>query len=227
MIDYLIELDTEILLSFNGLHCRYLDAFMQCFTGRFIWGAMYVAMLYAMIKQYGWKVALCYVVAVALVILIADQMVASCIRPYVERLRPSNLDNPVSAMVHIVDGYRGGRYGFPSCHAANSFALAMITSLIFASRRYTVFVFVWAAINSYTRLYLGVHYPGDLIVGALLGCLIGWVVYAVAFRCIRYKGLSGLTDSCLPSHKHPSDLVIMVGLITCFVIAIISGIKML
>ena len=93
-----------------------------------------------------------------------------------------NLDNPLSAMVHVVDGYRGGSYGFPSCHAANSFAFAAAVALIVRSRRCSLFVFGWAVLNSYSRIYLGVHYPGDLFCGAVIGIIAGAFVLLVGMH---------------------------------------------
>lgn len=186
MLDFLIDIDTQIFLFFNSLHLSFFDHFMKLFTGRFIWAPMYATILYILFRRFGWKVALCYTIAIPLVITCADQLCATIIRPWVERLRPTHIENPLSAFVHIVDGYRGGKYGFPSCHAANSFALASFLSLLFAKRRFTIFIFIWALINSYSRLYLGVHYPGDLLIGGAIGCLIGFIGYYIAKSITQY-----------------------------------------
>lgn len=180
MLDFLNDIDTQILLFFNDLHLPFFDHFMMAFTGRFIWAPMYATILYILFKRFGYKVAICYTIAIPLVIMCADQLCATVIRPWAERLRPANLNNPINSLVHIVDNYRGGKYGFPSCHAANSFALATFLSLLFAKRRFTIFIIVWAFLNSYSRLYLGVHYPGDLIIGALVGIAIGLIGYHIA-----------------------------------------------
>lgn len=229
MLDFLIDLDTKILLFLNGIQCTYFDNFMTLYTGRFIWAAMYATMLYALFRRFSWKVALGYTIAIALVIFISDQLIASVIRPYFERLRPSNPNNPISEFIYIVNGYRGGKYGFPSCHAANSFALAMITSLIFHSRKYTIFIFIWAFINSYTRLYLGVHYPGDLLVGAIIGIFVGWIVYSIAHYIILL--ISTPTERfSLRRNKmsqHPTKIKIYAGIATCLVIAIVSVFRMI
>lgn len=180
MLDFLIDIDTQIFLFFNSLHLPFFDYFMKAFTGKIIWIPMYATLLYIIFRRFGWKVALCYTLAIPLVIMCADQLCASIIRPYVERLRPTHIDNPINALVHMVDGYRGGKYGFPSCHASNSFALATFVALLFAKRRFTIFILVWAFINSYSRLYLGVHYPGDLVIGGIIGASIGAVGYIIA-----------------------------------------------
>lgn len=129
---------------------------------------------------------------------------------------PSNPANPLSEMVHIVGGYRGGSYGFPSCHAANSFALASFLILLFANRKLSLFIFAWAVLNSYSRVYLGVHYPGDLLVGAIIGTAAG---LAMAFAA------GYVADRVDRPHLKPSvntGVVTSVGAFTVAVIAVVS-----
>lgn len=180
MIDSLISADNELMLLLNGMHNDFFDTFMSIFSGRFTWIPMYVALAYVIVARYKARTAVVAMICVGLTILLADQICASVIRPEIARLRPSNLDNPLSAYIHIVNGYRGGPYGFPSCHAANSFALAFLSSLLVRRRAFTLLIFLWAFLNSYSRIYLGVHYPGDIIVGALIGCLCALTVYVPA-----------------------------------------------
>ncbi len=180
ILDFLIMLDEKIFLFFNGMHSEFWDYFMMTYTGKFIWIPMYAMVLFILYRSYKWKTATIFLLALTLSIVFADQVCATLIRPYVERLRPSNLENPLSALTIIVDGYRGGAYGFPSCHAANSFALAGFLYHTIKRRGFILFILGWALINSYSRLYLGVHYPGDLIVGGLIGFTIGTLLYYVA-----------------------------------------------
>lgn len=175
MIDIILDADSSVFLFINSLHCAFFDSFMSIYSGRFIWIPMYAALLLMMVKRYPLVKTLCLLVGIALSITLADQICASVIRPIFERLRPSNLDNPLSEFTHIVNGYRGGAYGFPSCHAANSFALAVFAATMLRQRGFTIFILVWAFINCYSRIYLGVHYPGDIIVGALIGSAIGYL----------------------------------------------------
>ena len=117
LLQLLSQWDTDLLLAINGWHNGYFDTFMYAYSGKWVWVPMYGALVYLLFRNLHWRTALLCLVGVALTITFADQVGASLIRPWVERLRPSNPDNPTSELVHIVNGYRGGRYGFPSCHA--------------------------------------------------------------------------------------------------------------
>lgn len=182
MIEFLNNIDTSIFLAINGHHSPFFDSFMMLFTGRFIWIPMYAMVLWIFFRGCNWKNALIYLGAVVLAIALTDQTCASLIRPAVERLRPSNLENTLSQLTYTVNEYRGGSYGFPSCHAANSFALATFMALFVRKRSFSIFIFLWAFLNSYSRLYLGVHYPGDLLVGAIIGSTFALFCYLLASR---------------------------------------------
>lgn len=181
----LIDLDTNIFLYLNGLHSQFWDSFMMLFSGKLIWGAMYAAFLWMLWRCMNWKAALTLTLMAVVLIALADQTCATVIRPYIERLRPSRLENELSSMVHVVNEYRGGLYSFPSCHAANSFAFAVFASLIVKHRAWTWFILLWALVNSYSRIYLGVHFPGDLLVGALIGTIVAVIIYNVSLAIAR------------------------------------------
>ena len=128
---------------------------------------------------------LAVLLAVAVVILIADQVSASIIKPAVARLRPSR--NPdLQATVHLVNGYNGGKFGFVSSHAANCFGIAMLLAFIFKNRAFTWFMIAWASLMCYSRIYLGKHFPGDVAGGALFGFLVGLSVYGI-FRLFEQR----------------------------------------
>lgn len=177
MLETLQHIDQQILLFLNGFHNPFWDSFMWLFTGKWIWIPMYAAILYVLLKNLNARMAIFTVIAIALTITYADQICATVIRPLVERMRPSNPDNPLSQFIHLVNDKRGGRYGFPSCHAANSFALAFFVMLFFKQWRLTLFIMLWATVNSYSRIYIGVHYPGDLVAGILVGLSGALLIY--------------------------------------------------
>ncbi len=188
IILWLADLDARLLLIVNGAHSPFFDAVMWCISGRWIWVPFYIVLTYMLFRRFSWKRATLCLITIGLIILAADQTCASLIRPEVCRLRPANLNNPLSHLVHVVNGYRGGRYGFPSCHAANTFALAMFMSLVFRNKRFTVMMFSWAIVVSYSRMYLGVHYFGDLFCGASVGSLFAVLFYLLLkFLCEKLK----------------------------------------
>lgn len=188
MIEWLQQIDGEALLAINGLHSPFWDNFMFLASGKFIWIPLYVAILCAILLKYGWKSALIWALAAGVTVALADQLCASVLRPLFCRYRPANLLNPISSAVHIVNEYRGGRYGFPSCHAANCFAIFVLLCPVVRRREFTISLLAWALLNCYSRMYLGVHYPGDLLFGALIGATVGWLVYlATRYIVNRYK----------------------------------------
>lgn len=174
---WLSDIDARLLLIVNGAHSPFFDSVMWCISGRWICVPFYAVLAYLLFRRMSWKRASICLVTIGLIILAADQTCATLIRPEIGRLRPANLNNPLSSFVHVVNGYRGGRYGFPSCHAANTFALAVFMSLVIRHKWFTVMMFSWAFIVSYSRMYLGVHYFGDLFCGATIGSLFAVLFY--------------------------------------------------
>ena len=174
---WLSDIDARLLLIVNGAHRPFFDSVMWCISGRWIWVPFYAVLAYLLFRRMSWKRASICLVTIGLIILAADQTCATLIRPEIGRLRPANLNNPLSSFVHVVNGYRGGRYGFPSCHAANTFALSVFMSLVIRHKWFTVMMFSWAFVVSYSRMYLGVHYFGDLFCGATIGSLFAVLFY--------------------------------------------------
>lgn len=216
MLTFLNELDTQALLAINGWRSTWADGFMYAFSSKAIWIPMYVSILYVIFRNFHWKVAVGCMVAIGLTILFADQVGASIIRPMVERMRPSNLNNPISEWVEIVNGKRGGRYGFPSCHAANTFGISFLILFIFRNRLLSCFMMLWALVTCWSRAYLGVHYPGDLLAGMLLG-LIGAALsyWLFSLYCKRIQATKPTTYQHL-------YIPVVVGMLTIVGMAVFS-----
>lgn len=170
-----MEWDRELLVTLNSYHVSWLDPVMYLTSQTMFWLPLYLFLLVLVIRNYK-KQAWMPLIGITLAILLADNITASVMKPYFERLRPSR-EPALSGIVHLVtdpwgETYTGGKYGFASSHAANTFATALFFTLLFGKRYRWMFVlFFWAAGMTYTRIYLGVHYPGDIIVGAIVGLL--------------------------------------------------------
>ena len=176
MIDAIIELDKQLFLILNGMHANWLDPIMELSSKTVASMPLYGFLLYQIFrvhKQKSWEILL----SIGLLILMTDQFTSGLMKPFFERPRPSH-EPTLQGMVHIVNGYSGGNYGFASSHAANTFGIAMFLSCLFKRQKPWInWLFLWAAFVSYTRIYLGVHYPGDIIIGALIGLLFAWLVF--------------------------------------------------
>ena len=172
VIDFLQRTDEAVFLALNGAHCAYADSTMWLFTGRWAYVLPVLALLYLSFRC-GWKRGVMMLLAVALTILLSDQIASSLIKPLVCRLRPSHAEHIVA---YVLNGHRGGMYGFVSSHAANSFGVAVLLILLSRNRLLAACMLLWAAVVSYSRIYLGVHYPGDIFCGALVGVAMAFVV---------------------------------------------------
>lgn len=180
MIEYLESIDFSVFKLLNGLHNPFFDEFMWLVSGKFAWVLMCVALLYVVFRN-NWKNGVMALLFIALVIALCDQLSSSVIKHAVQRLRPTRTEDLIP-IVHTVRGYIGGMYGFVSSHAANSFGVAMFLSLMFRRRAFSALIFLWAALLSYSRIYLGVHFPGDIVGGAIVGLLLGYLTYYIYSR---------------------------------------------
>lgn len=165
-----------LVLNFDG--GSVLDSLAVAFSSRLIWVPWALLLVYNLlsVRKMGWRRTVVVVVWMAVVVTLCDQVSSSLLKPLVGRLRPSH-DADVCGMLHYVGSYRGGLYGFVSSHAANAFGAATFASFVVGKRVFAVSIFAFSALVAYSRIYLGVHYPGDVLGGCLLGLFTGVFCY--------------------------------------------------
>lgn len=187
-MDFLKQIDQSLLLFLNGFHNSYWDKAITIFTSIEIWIPLYLLIIYVVIKTYK-RNAIYILIFIALAIVLSDQF-SGLIKNSVQRLRPTH-DPALSDLVHNVYN-RGGLYSYFSAHAANTFTIAILTTRLFKRNLYTILIFLWAIMVSYTRIYLGLHYPGDVLTGWVWGIFTGLVFYRLMVIAQRkyFKAIS-------------------------------------
>jgi undecaprenyl-diphosphatase len=199
-MDSIIEMDKKLLLFLNSLHHPWLDPVMFYFTQTFFWLPLYAFLIFLIFKNYGTR-SWYLLIGIAVTITIADQITSSLMKPFFARFRPSH-EPSLKGAVHLVKNYfgegvyKGGLYGFASSHAANTFGTAIFLWLTLRPfYRWTAWIFLWAAMMTYTRIYLGVHYPGDIVVGALVGAACGWMGFKFSSWLLNRSNVSSVTPN--------------------------------
>ena len=190
MLEQLIHIDTEILLAINGWHAPWADQLMWIISAKTTWIPLYLLLIGLLVWRYRqpaptpikWlqKVPACVVmiVVIGLAVGAADFIASGILKDWVARPRPSRVPE-LEGVLHLVNGYKSGQYGFVSSHAANTMAVALLFSLIWRNKIATCGLMLWVAANCYSRMYLGVHYPTDIMGGLIVGALVAVAMYQV------------------------------------------------
>lgn len=182
----MLEIDRQLLLLLNGSDSVFFDKLIMALTSGFTWIPLYLALLYVVVKNNETTAQILLIIGCAvLCIALADGVADFIAKPYFQRWRPSN-DPVIKYVVKVVDNVRGGDYGFFSAHAANTFSLAVFFSLLIKDRLLTLTLVFWSLLNCYTRMYLGLHYPLDILAGLLWGMVAGVLSYLVWWK-VYYK----------------------------------------
>ena len=189
MFNELIHIDQSWLLAINGAHCGVMDQVMWYISQAWVWIPLYVVLIGLLIWRFGWKWGLVYTVALVAAVGLSDWISSGVIKHLVCRPRPTH-EPALEGLVHVVNGYVGGLYGFVSSHAANTMSLATLFAIIWqrpvSGERLSVrgnhqawWLLSYVVVNCYSRMYLGVHYPGDILGGLLVGTVMAFVVYGL------------------------------------------------
>ena len=228
-MDTLIQFDQQLLLRLNGSDSVYWDGVWMCITTVGTWVPFYLSMLYVILRSYKLRQILAVLLLMGLAILLADQVASGLCKPYFHRFRPTH-EPLLQGQVDIVEGYVGGLYGFMSSHAANGFAIFTFMSLIFRHSMVGVCLFLYAGLTSFSRIYLGVHYPGDILCGGLWGIVSGLLAYqAYSYFMTRQPGVRKFNVSSYTSSgivREDAAIPVFMFFLTLACVAIYATVRM-
>ena len=198
-MDYLIHIDQQWLLAINGWHSEWADILMWYISKSTTWLPLYALLVGLIVYRFGiLSPSLCregrrgssllrvliILAGFAVAVGVSDFVSSGIIKPWVCRLRPTH-EPELAGLIHLVNGYTGGLYGFVSSHAANTMACALLFALLYRNKYATVGLMLWVALNCYSRMYLGVHYPADIIGGLAIGALMATLTYGMVRRLVE------------------------------------------
>ena len=198
-MDYLIHIDQQWLLAINGWHSEWADILMWYISKSTTWLPLYALLVGLIVYRFGiLSPSLCregrrgssllrvliILAGFAVAVGVSDFVSSGIIKPWVCRLRPTH-EPALAGMLHLVNGYTGGLYGFVSSHAANTMACALLFALLYRNKYATVGLMLWVALNCYSRMYLGVHYPADIIGGLAIGAMVATLTYGMVRRLVE------------------------------------------
>lgn len=180
LLERLDALDRSAFLALNGWHAPWADGLMVAMSEMLVWVPLYVLLLVVLQRRYGWKVFALSVPVIALMIFSSDTGSVVLFKSTFQRLRPCH-EPALQGLVHLVNDHCGGRFGFVSSHASNHFAIAAFMALVLGGRPGWAgpALLLWAAAVAYSRIYLGAHYPGDVLVGGLFGLTVGSIWFGI------------------------------------------------
>ncbi|NLH23667.1 MAG: phosphatase PAP2 family protein [Bacteroidales bacterium] len=184
IVESIIQLDHKLFFILNGAHCSFLDPVMKILSNIPVWIPLYLLIVGGFFLILPWRYALAATLGVLFTFLLTDQVSSTLIKEWAQRLRPSHIPGWEGTFRLLED--KGGLYSFVSSHASNVFGLACFSSLVYRRKWYSWGIFSWAGLVSYSRIYVGKHFPLDVLCGALIGLVLGWAVYRL-YQWIRRK----------------------------------------
>jgi undecaprenyl-diphosphatase len=185
LIEFLKHIDQQLFIFLNGIHNSFFDTIVWWYSNKYFWFPFYAFLIFFLIKRDKKKGTLA-VLALIILVTLSDQGSVHLFKNVFQRYRPChNID--LQSIVHIVNNKCGGKFGFVSSHASNAFAMAVFTLLYFKNKKYTWIILVWATLMAYSRIYLGVHYPADVVCGGLFGGILGYFVFYIYSKLVVAK----------------------------------------
>lgn len=192
MIETLEQYDRQLFLFLNGINNEFFDWVMSSASDKLFWWPVYLLVFVLIQRRFGWKGFGWFILGISLIVLIGDQLSSGVLKPLTARYRPCN-NLEIMDLVHRVNNRCGGGYSFVSGHATNYFSISVFAAGLFSSRLSWTLFMLWAGLIAYSRIYLGVHYPADVLGGIVLGSTIGYgFVCLNSYLLDRTQGRVGL-----------------------------------
>ena len=213
------DADRDLLTTINFDGPTGYDFFWAIYSDKWTWIPFILVIVYCLLRPGNWKHRLLIIGSVALLFLLSDFVVSSFIKNVICRPRPSH-DPAVMSLLSYVNDYRGGAYGFPSNHASNGFATATFLALLFRNRWVTLSAFLWAVGSCYSRMYLGVHYPTDILCGALLGTLFAFLVFILYKKAAKRLALLPYRDIYVSREMLAIPFIFLLTVLTLLILSL-------
>lgn len=213
------EADRDLLTTINFDGPTGYDFFWAMYSDKWTWIPFVLVIVYCMLRPGNWKHRLLIVGCTALLFLLSDFVVSSFIKNIICRPRPSH-DPAVMNLLSYVNDYRGGAYGFPSNHASNGFAAATFLALLMRNRWVTLSAFLWAIGSCYSRMYLGVHYPTDILCGALIGTIFAFIIYFIYKKAAKRLALPPHRDIYVSKKLLAIPVIFLLTVVTLLLLSL-------
>lgn len=211
--------DRSLLTAINFDGPTGYDFFWAMYSDKWTWIPFMLVIVYCLLRPGNWRHRLLMVGSVALLFVLSDFMVSSFIKNVVCRPRPSH-DPAVMDLLSYVNGYRGGAYGFPSNHASNGFAAATFLALLLRNRWVTLSAFLWAIGSCYSRMYLGVHYPSDILCGAMLGIVFAIIIFFLYKKAAKRLALPPYRDIYVSKETLAIPVIFLLTVVTLLLLSL-------
>lgn len=211
--------DRSLLTAINFDGPTGYDFFWAMYSDKWTWIPFMLVVVYCLLRPGNWRHRLLMVGSVALLFVLSDFVVSSFIKNVVCRPRPSH-DPAVMDLLSYVNGYRGGAYGFPSNHASNGFAAATFLALLLRNRWVTLSAFLWAVGSCYSRMYLGVHYPTDILCGAMLGIVFAIIIFFLYKKAAKRLALPPYRDIYVSKEMLTIPVIFLLTVVTLLLLSL-------
>ncbi len=207
MLERILPYERSSFFFLNGSDSALMDNFMWMYSQKLTWLPLYLCLFILFIYKYrnNWKEYVLIFISIFLVILICDQVASGILKPMFHRFRPTHHPD-FKDQVEFLFGYKGGHYGFASSHASNAFGLAMFTALLFRHKLYSITIFIFAILMGYSRIYLGVHFISDVVVGALIGIFAGILIYRLYIYSRKKLIIKNKYESIIPKYSNQETI---------------------